>query len=792
MARILIVALVLLLSVPVMGQKSVGEKEFNWCGNHIHDSSQPKGISIWAKSQLEKSVKTPPTANKGAVTVESEPNNSRNTADLITITGQSATIQGNRTLPISRPAPTLVRSTSAENNDSISTAFSLNLAADITNGRLVTNQVIGDGLFGATSGDMDFFSFTAKPGEILLFDVDSTTLFDPIVGIYDSSGTLIALNDDEVPSSKIDPNLVWTAETSGTYYLCVAGVARSVLSENFPTNPFTAGTGRGAGSVGSYNLEVFRLTPLVTAFEENGTISQAIPIINSPNTLAEFIIQGFIGDSFAISGDFDLYRFNAAAGQTFSFDVFTSDPAASSTLDPVLGVYNSGGTIIATAGDKDAQRGNFDPRLLFTAPTAGFYYLVIGAEVVSDPNFLEVNFPSNGFDGIGSGPASTGFYTIIVSTLNTDDEWLQFDLQEGQVFSARSLGAVNILGIEDPAFQPLAYTTQNVNAFSAPGTPLVNGEISLAFVAPQTGRYAMQLVSRGTLLKNQPWQIDILLSEPGLREEFIGQQQILFIDFNGATINASLVSGPNEMRTLSPLSTFLPMWGIPANQESALIDRILQTMQENLRADLITKGGNGDFSTTGNGGEFGLIILNSRDHADPFGQPNVSRIIIGGTVAQLGVQTIGIAQSIDPGNFNREETAVVLLDLLSDQNGGANSLNQFSLTGGATKIDLVGRAVGNIASHEAGHYFGNWHTINSNAQPNIMDQGGNLRGTLGIGPDNLFGSLDDVDVDFVTDQYEPKEVYPIGFENTLKTTTYGLSTGSLPVPIPPKDLWSFY
>ncbi|MGF1572624.1 MAG: hypothetical protein ACFCU1_06085 [Sumerlaeia bacterium] len=788
--RFLLLTIILVCFANLNAQSTASAGQFYWCGNHLHDPSQPKGISIWAKSQLEKSVKTPVNYNKGAAFGESEPNNTRQTAPLFPIINSTLTVQGQRTLPFSRPAATVTQV--FENNDSISTASNLNLATGFTNGRRVVNQTIGDGQFGTTSGDFDFYSFSGEPGELYLFDVDSTSLFDPIIAIYSSNGTLLAISDDEVPMQKVDPYFTWTPETAGTYYLCVASVSQETLVNNFPANPFQPGTGRGAGLGGTYNLEVFRLTPIITAFEENGVIQSAIPIINSQNTVAEFIIEGFIGDSFVISGDFDLFRFNAAQGQVFTFDVFTSDPSAQTGLDPVIGVYNSNGILIDAAGDKDAEAGNLDPRLVFSAPSAGFYYLVIGAQVIQSEIILDLNFPSNGFTGIGGGPASVGFYTILVSTLNTDEEWFEFDLEEGQVFSARTLGAARVMGVEGPAGNPIAYTTQNVNGFSAKGTPLVNGEISLSFVVPETGRYAMNLLSFGTLLKNGPWQVDILLSEPGLRGKFEGEQQIIFLDFDGASVDASLLTGPNRIATLSPLSAFLPAWGIPANQESALIDSIIATMEENLNADMIAKGGNGDFNSTGNGGEFGITFLNSRDHADPFGQPNVSRVIFGGTRAELGVQTIGIAESIDPGNFNHEETAVVLLDLLSEPADQPSSLNQFTLAGGRTKIDLVGVAVGNIGSHEVGHFVGNWHTINNNAQQNIMDQGGIISNAVGVGPDSIFGNLNDIDVDFETDQYEPSEVYIIGFEDTLKATVYGLSTGTNIPPVQNKDAWLFY
>ena len=58
-------------------------------------------------------------------------------------------------------------------------------------------------------------------------------------------------------------------------------------------------------------------------------------------------------------------------------------------------------------------------------------------------------------------------------------------------------------------------------------------------------------------------------------------------------------------------------------------------------------------------------MLNSRDNNDPMGQPGVSRVIVGGTVDELGFWTVGLAESVDPGNFAPAESAVVLLDQMS-------------------------------------------------------------------------------------------------------------------------------
>ncbi len=110
----------------------------------------------------------------------------------------------------------------------------------------------------------------------------------------------------------------------------------------------------------------------------------------------------------------------------------------------------------------------------------------------------------------------------------------------------------------------------------------------------------------------------------------------------------------------------------------------------------------------------------------------------------------------------------MLLDLLSspDPFNGV-SLNNTPRDPGSTIIDVIGRGVGEITAHEAGHYLGNWHTDQFNDQPNIMDQGGNLNfSILGLGEDGIFGTADDVDVMFGRDEFVPAEGYT-GIETTL-------------------------
>ncbi|MGI8534740.1 MAG: hypothetical protein ACR2LP_07690, partial [Candidatus Limnocylindrales bacterium] len=258
------------------------------------------------------------------------------------------------------------------------------------------------------------------------------------------------------------------------------------------------------------------------------------------------------------------------------------------------------------------------------------------------------------------------------------------------------------------------------------------------------------------------YDITVEVYRPGLEGD--PPVQTLFLDFGGERINTGIWGGPG-VRTLSPLRAFLGRWGLTNADRDPLIDEIVATTRENIRRDLRASGLNRDFR---------IRILNSRDDADPFGDDHVSRVIVGGTIAESGIETIGIAQSIDPGNFGTEESALVLLDILSDPAGEFEdpSLNTY-ITPASDRVAFIGQAVGNIVAHEAGHFFGNWHVDQFNDQANLMDQGGNFPVLYGVGPDEVGGTADDVDVDFGEDAFNPSEGFT-GAEDTLKRIVFAL------------------
>lgn len=508
--------------------------------------------------------------------------------------------------------------------------------------------------------------------------------------------------------------------------------------------------------------------------EDNGSI----PLAVATGLASGFTVRtsGSIGDGpygsgGTGSGDFDFFRLDGvAAGDEILIDADTPIPFCCGDLDPFVTIFDAAGNLLAYNDDQPTG-GTYDSYLLYTAPAPGVYYVVIGA--YTSP------FPTNRFDSsTGTGFASQGTYDVTIGLNATDADHFSFDLEPGDVISGNLLASSGTrVTLFDPSGVERIGSTQNLNAI-LPGPYPQGGAAGFTYVVETPGTYVVRVGS-----VPGAYTLELRDFRPYLEQGLRGVAQVVFVDFDGAVVDTSLF-GSSGNANLSPLSSFLAGWGLTPADEGAVIDAILATLVENLSTDMRVLALNGDYDVTNLPGDFDVVILNSRDHADPLGNPNVSRLVVGGTIDELGFATIGIASAIDPGNYSTSDVAVVLLDLLSGVPADPNSLNQFALHPGASKIDLVGRGVGNVAAHEAGHFFSSFHTDQLDAQANVMDQGGNLPNSTGVGPDLIFGNGDDVDVDFGVDAFVPNEGFT-GFEDTLNATAFGLSTGMFECPVLP-------
>lgn len=442
------------------------------------------------------------------------------------------------------------------------------------------------------------------------------------------------------------------------------------------------------------------------------------------------------------SGDFDVYRLTAHAGETITVD--TDTPTGN--LDTVVLLYDPSGKLVAANDDSDG----LDSRLAYRVPASGSFYVFVTGFLV---------LPEDPFDsGSGSGAESQGPYSVTITAATVDVDFYAIRLRAGDVVGASVEGAATVLGLYDPTGRLVHGSAQDATFIYPAASPLPGGGNAVTeHVAERDGWHYVG-VSSGA----GRYDVTVEAYRPALETQ--NPVQTLFLDFDGERLNTGIFGG-SGVTTLSPLRAFLGRWGLTNADLDPLIDRIVAVVGENVRRDLVASGLNDDFR---------VRILNSRDDPDPFGRPNVSRIVVGGTIAESGVDTIGIAQSIDPGNFEQQETALVLLDLLSEPAGPDFSLNTY-LRPASAKIRFIGQAVGNVTSHEAGHFFGNWHVAQFNPRPNLMDQGGNFPVLYGVGPDHIGGTADDLDVDFGKDRFNPNEGFT-GIEDTLARVVFALTS----------------
>jgi len=448
--------------------------------------------------------------------------------------------------------------------------------------------------------------------------------------------------------------------------------------------------------------------------------------------------------------DVDFFRISSLTGQQLNI---TADGI--NGFDTFIEVFNSDGELVAF-DDDDGPGLSSD--LDFTVPADGDYFVAVRRFGV------DINNPFDPNDNTGN--TTNGSAILTISQIAPEIDYYEVELNGGDILGAALDGAAQNIQIFNPDGVLVYGSDFNISNFDSSESQLIgNGfdNVVGGLVAPETGTYLVA-VTGGV----GSYDLDLNVNRPALESQAVGNVQYVYLDFDGATIDSSIFGSTSGIVSLSALSTFLPNWGLSNSDENAVIDSIIATVQRQLIDDVSGLGNNDDFE---------IVLLNSRDHPDPdvLNLPNISRIVVGGTTAELGITTLGIAQHIDVGNFDTDDTAITLLDLYSAATGG-DSINTLSLAPGTSIIDAIGQIVGTTTAHEAGHILGNFHTENENEIFNIQDQGG-----TGIQPfagaDGIFGTADDPFERFGLDMFESSEGIAQGTQDTLNNIAFGASSG---------------
>ena len=401
--------------------------------------------------------------------------------------------------------------------------------------------------------------------------------------------------------------------------------------------------------------------------------------------------------------------------------------------------------------------------------------------------------------------------TLLVSSQNTnppsfrtDLDTYAFELKKGDILDISTHGAASEFSVH---YGALANPTGNLDAPTTrqgngqlwfaindddPANPIpdqailypadsplqIVGNTAFAQVVPEDGTYYLSVAP---LSAGGSYTLGLRTYRPIVESLPIGTQQIVFLDFDGAiyprtVFNPSIPAAPGRI-IIPSLRESLPFLGIQQIDDVEYNRLITQTIAE-VEAQFNTlsnteNGNNGDYDLTGIPGQYGITVLNSRDHADPGVNPLVTRVLVGGSVTDVEFPAgiLGVSSTLDVGNFSMDDIVFGVLDALVGVATSAPIANTRSI------LDATSVILARLITHEAGHSFGLRHTDGANLIPNIIDTGSSAQDRLGVGPDGIFGTVDDVQVEFIDDRFDPGEGI-IGINRTAFSLANTLRTGT--------------
>lgn len=255
-----------------------------------------------------------------------------------------------------------------------------------------------------SQGDTDCFSFAAKQGERLVFNVSayrlnpaSQAFFFPVLYLYDATGKELARNNGYF---SLDPLIDWTAPTDGAYSVMV----RDMLYRGSPgsiyrltmgalpyrTYLFPPGGRKGERTtvtLAGENMAPVSITVTLPADGPDGVRAIDTPLgplpfaagayeehTENPDETNAISLPASLNGRIDASGDGDRFTFSLEreAIGSYTFELFAE--RVSSPLVGRLTLRNARGQVIGTSASAPAAR---DPRLDVTLSQPGEYTLEV-------------------------------------------------------------------------------------------------------------------------------------------------------------------------------------------------------------------------------------------------------------------------------------------------------------------------------------------------------------------------------------------------------------------------------
>jgi hypothetical protein len=263
----------------------------------------------------------------------------------------------------------------------------------------------------AVGTDQDVFRFSAKRGERIVMEVEAQrigSLLDPALHVFSAAGRELAFSDD-TPGLGLDCRVDLSVPEDGDYFVVVhdskyAGVGPGqyrlkIGAFAYAETAFPLGGQRGGTFevtlLGGTLSEPIKTQVVANAAEDANRLFVPVPIpgpqvqlpfrfaLGNASELIEpdgeaieqrvFKDAGVMNGRIAKVGEIDRYKFPAAPGETWIFEIDAANQG--SPLDAMLTVSGPQGNILAAADDGNG----LDPRVQITVP-AGIDHVLLAVE----------------------------------------------------------------------------------------------------------------------------------------------------------------------------------------------------------------------------------------------------------------------------------------------------------------------------------------------------------------------------------------------------------------------------
>lgn len=266
----------------------------------------------------------------------------------------------------------------------------------------VTAPVVINGTL--TDADVDVYSFAAKAGQKLVFEVEANaaaSAVDPAIELLDSAGKVLAKNDDAAGIG-VDSRLEHTFAKAGTYFIRIHDSKYIGQDQNFyrlkiGSYPFADAMfplGWKRGEPVSVQLSGGNLATPLTVKADTSSAARFVPLplpgsaslpqlfalSDKPQTLepasdAKELAPGAImNGQISKKGEVDRYKLAVKAGEQWLFELRASSSGAS-RLDALVTLYDKDGKKLESRDDL----GGADPTIPFEVPK-GMTELTVAVE----------------------------------------------------------------------------------------------------------------------------------------------------------------------------------------------------------------------------------------------------------------------------------------------------------------------------------------------------------------------------------------------------------------------------